>query len=93
MQSLILTNHAKQRIQQRGISGDILDFILEQADKVHYTTSGAHSIFVSKKRIKKLIHNKILKPRLAEKVKGVVLIENGGVVITAFHQTKSRVKH
>ena len=93
MQSLTLTNHAKLRIQQRGIPGDVLKFIMDQADKVEYSRDGANAIFVSRKRIKKLIQKKVVKPALAEKANGVVLIENGGDVLTVFHQTRSRLKH
>ena len=93
MQSLTLTNHAKLRVQQRGISGDVLKFIMDQADKVEYSRDGANAIFVSRKRIKKLIQKKAVKPALAEKANGVVLIENGGDVLTVFHQTRSRLKH
>ena len=46
MQSLTLTNHAKLRVQQRGISGDVLKFIMDQADKVEYSRDGANAIFV-----------------------------------------------
>ena len=93
MQILTLTNHAKQRIQQRGITGDVVNFIIDQADKVEYSRGGANAISVSKKRIKHLIKKKLAKPNLAEKANGVVLIENSGDVLTVFHKTRSRLKH
>lgn len=93
MQSLILTNHAKHRIQQRGITGDVVEFIMDQADKVEHSRGGANAIFVSRKRIKKLIEKKVVKPAVAEKANGVVLIENSGDVLTVFHKTRSRIRH
>jgi len=93
MNSLNLTNHAKQRIQQRGITNDVVNFIMDQADKVEYSRNGANSIFVSKKRIKKLIQNKIVKPAIGEKANGVILIENRGEVLTVFHQVRSRLRY
>ena len=93
MQSLILTNHAKHRIQQRGITGDVVKFIMDQADKVEHSRGGANAIFVSRKRIKKLIEKKVVKPAVAEKANGVVLIENSGDVLTVFHKTRSRLRH
>ena len=93
MQSLTLTNHAKDRIQQRGISGDVVEFIIDQADKVEHSRNGANAIFVSKKRIKKLIQKKVVKPALGEKANGVVLIEKSGDILTIFHQTRSRLRH
>ena len=93
MQSLTLTNHAKFRIQQRGITGDVIEFIMDQADKVEYSRDGANAIFVSKKRIKKLIQKKVVKPAIAEKANGVIIIESSGDILTVFHQTRSRVKH
>ena len=93
MQSLSLTNHAKQRIQQRGITGDVVEFIMDQADKVESSRNGANAIFISKKRIKKLIQKKVVKPALGEKANGVVLIEKSGDILTIFHQTRSRLRH
>ena len=52
MQLLNLTNHAKERIQQRGIPGQVVDFIIDQADKVEHSRNGANAIFVSKKELK-----------------------------------------
>jgi hypothetical protein len=93
MQILTLTNHAKQRIQQRGIKQDVVNFIIDQADKVEHSRDGASAISVSKKRIKHLIKKKIVNSHLAEKANGVVLIENNGDVLTVFHKTRSRLKH
>ena len=39
-------NHAKERIQQRGIPGQVVDFIIDQADKVEHSRNGANAIFV-----------------------------------------------
>ncbi len=88
-----LTTHAQHRIQQRGIHSETLQVILQQADKFHYTREGAQSIFVSQKKIKKLLSTKKIKPYLAEKLKKVVLVENQGVILTAFHQTKKFYKN
>ena len=93
MNSLTLTNHAKQRIQQRGITGDVVEFIMDQADRVEHSRDGANSIFVSRKRINKLVQKKVVKPAIAEKANGVVLIEKTGDILTIFHKTKYRLRH
>lgn len=93
MNNFILTDHAKQRIQQRGIHLSTLQTVIDQADKFHYTREGGQSFFVSNKKIKKLLCKKKIKPHIAEKLKKVVLVENNGVILTAFHQTKKFLKN
>ena len=93
MKNYYLTNHARERIQQRGINLNVLETVIDQADKFHYTKKGGQSFFVSNKKIKKLLSKKFIEPDLAEKLRKVVIVENGGVILTAFYQTKKFYKN
>jgi hypothetical protein len=92
MSHLTLTNHATHRMQQRGINNEIINIIMQEADKGKYCKGNAYSMYVSKKKINSLLNKKTIKPKQAEKLNGVVLIESEGVILTTFHKTK-KVKY
>ena len=88
MNQLILTNHATHRMQQRGINNEIINIIMNEADKGKYCKGNAYSMYVSKKKINYLLNQKTIKPAQAEKLNGAVLIESEGTILTTFHKTK-----
>lgn len=92
MSHLILTNHATHRMQQRGINNEIINIIMNEADKGKYCKGNAYSMYVSKKKINLLLNQKTIKPAQAQKLNGVVLIESDGAILTTFHKTK-KVKY
>lgn len=81
-----LSIHAEKRSQQRGIRHWVVEFILNHADKVKHAGGNCLSQFVSEKKLKQLINEKILTPSEAEKVKGVVVIHFDDMVKTVFHK-------
>ena len=84
----IVSNHAAIRSQQRGIKKEVINIILNEADKVENRWDGASALYVSKKKLKKLFQMNIYPNSLIEKVSGVVLIEKGEDLLTVFHQTR-----
>ena len=88
MNNLVLTTHASQRMQQRGINNEIINIIFNEADKGKRCKGNAYSMYVSKKKINSLVNKKTIKPAQADKLNGVVLIESDGVILTTFHKTK-----
>ena len=76
MENFILSHHATIRCQQRGISSEIIDTILQFGRKRH---SGGNTfmVFVPKKKAKKL--------KLAEKVFGIAVIVSDEFIVTVEH--------
>ena len=85
------SNHATKRCQQRGIKADIVELILNEADLIKLCKGGVNSLLISRRRLRHLVQKGVCDPGLAEKAKGVVLIDSGGIIITAFHKQKHRM--
>ena len=62
------TSHAQARVQQRGIKKEIIDFILTEADQDKPAGRGCRSLFVSKRKLDKLVRNNELMPKFASRV-------------------------
>ena len=85
------STHAVTRCQQRGIKSQIIELVLKEADLIKACKRGASSMLISKRRLRHLVRNGACSPSLAEKAKGVVLIDSGETIITAFHKRKHRM--
>lgn len=83
-----LTAHAQARLQQRGIKKEIIDFILMEADQDKPAGRGCRSIFVSKRKLEKLVKNNELLPKFASRVNGVVIVEAEEEIVTIYHKNK-----
>src|SRR5262245_22455946 len=83
--SLIVTNHARQRAQERGIPMRILEAIYANADRSPFVGDGRRSLMVSRRKLARLADNIPAADR--ERMEGVVLVVNAskGVVITVLH--------
>ena len=90
MNNLNYTNHANQRMQQRGINKEIVSIILKEADIGGYCKKNAYSMYVSRKKILKLVEDKKIKPSQADRLNGVVILESNGVLLTTFHKKKRK---
>lgn len=83
--------HAVARCQQRGIKSEVIEFVLNEADLVKTCKQGAHSMLISKRKLRHLVRKGACSAGLAEKAEGVVLIDSGEIIITAFHKHKHRM--
>jgi hypothetical protein len=83
-----MTSHAHIRLQQRGIKPEIVNLVLNEADKFLPCKGGATSVFVSRKKIKSLENKRVYSPQLIAKALGIVLVQSDDAVITAFHKKR-----
>lgn len=79
-----LTRHAEIRCQQRGIRREVIDAILNEADRVTPAGSGAHTRHVSRKRCGALVKGGI-PPQTVERLASVYVVTAGSLVVTVFH--------
>ena len=87
----IMTNHAIGRIEQRDICGEVINFVLFEADRFVSVKDGLTKLFISKKRLKSLVLQGLCSKKIAKKASGVTLIRSGeAVLITAYRNKGSR---
>tara|TARA_B100001027_G_C16128132_1_gene268000 strand:+ start:249 stop:572 length:324 start_codon:yes stop_codon:yes gene_type:complete len=92
MNKLYLTKHAILRLQQRGISTDIVEFIYEHGEKIRDHQS--YRYFFTKKALKNISEIKEYEyfiKKNDKQLNKVTLIVDKDVLITAMHNTK-RIK-
>jgi len=82
------TNHLDIRLQQRGIKAEVVNFVLCEADQVSNCRESATSLFISKKKLGSQRVRQEYPAQLLEKAEGVVLVEAGDTLITAFHKKR-----
>ena len=97
---VIYTPHAKLRMNQRAITKELIEFIIEYADKRAYVSKdkkGEEHHFISKEKISRLLSRGIISRNDAEKLKGLYIIVIIGfidpvmkiTVLTVCHQTET----
>jgi hypothetical protein len=88
--SPIVTKHALQRAQARGIPVRILESIYANADRSPFVGDGRRSLMVSRRRLARLADNIPAADR--ERMDGVALVVDArsGVVITVLHAHRRR---
>ena len=69
-----------------------MDFVLDEADAFEYV-GGAYRSFISKKKLKHLINDKVLTPSEAGRVQNVVVVECDDTILTVYHKTKKLRRH
>ena len=84
--SVIITQHADQRIRQRGRRESDLEFVFE------YGTPCKKGVLLTKKDKQTLIRNAKSTIKLAEKLEGTFLACDGDTVMTAFRATRNQQK-
>jgi hypothetical protein len=80
------TKHATIRIQQRGVSYEVIGVILDYADLDNDIGSGCYSIWISKRRLR----DRALRSKLGsalDRAAGITLVISGdsGEVVTVMH--------
>ena len=70
-----MTKHALNRSQQRGIKLQMIDFVINHADKFRLLKEGGESYFISNKKLRSLISEFRLKPSDFEKLANLVVVE------------------
>ena len=73
---VIYTPHAKLRMNQRAITEELIEFIIEYADKRAYVSKdkkGEEHHFISKEKISRLLSRGIISKSDAEKLKGLYI--------------------
>ncbi len=86
-----MTNHSNERVEQRGISYEVLNYVLFEADRFVSIKNGLTKLFISKKKLKSLVLRGLCPKQLAKKVSGVTLIRtNDAVLVTAYRDKGSR---
>lgn len=87
----IMTNHANDRIEQREICREVINFVLFEADRFESIKDGLTKLFISKKRLNSLVMRGLCPKNLAKRVSGVTLIRSDeAVLITAYRNKGSR---
>jgi hypothetical protein len=83
--SLILTDHARERAQARGVSMRIVEAIYANADLSPFVGSGCRSLMVSRRQLVRLAGSIPAADR--ERMNGVVLVVDptSNAVITVLH--------
>jgi hypothetical protein len=92
--SLQITDHARARLQQRGIPMPVLDCLLTFGKKVH-DHHGAEILFFdrqARKQIRRTYGEDDFK-RLESKLDTYAVIGSDGVVLTVGHRTKRINRH
>jgi hypothetical protein len=77
------SSHARRRSQARSIPPQIVNLILDHADREKQVGNGVSSYMVTKRRLQRL---RDVPHNVREKMRGVVVLRAGdGCVVTAFH--------
>lgn len=89
-----LTNHARTRLQQRGISSIVLDCLMQYGRKVHDHRGGEIVFFdhQARERLRRLAdpdQYKVVEP----KMNAYAVIGPDGAVLTVGHRTKRINRH
>jgi hypothetical protein len=87
-----LTNHASARMQQRGLSMQAVDYVLENADKSEFVGSGCREKWISRRCLRAL-RGSGEHSHLIDRATGVaVIVSEDDMVVTIYHKTK-RTRH
>lgn len=79
-----ISNHAKVRFRQRGITDRTLSYIFKYG-KVSRAAHGANKYEIFRKDIGRIVGNLKRDIQLLDKVSSVILIEKDGVILTGYH--------
>ena len=82
------TSHAILRRQQRGIKQSEVDVVFNHGDREMPAGSNCYHLAISKYRLKSLLKEGLVCPKLAEKCKKLVVLTNGQSIITTFRTSR-----
>lgn len=92
MINLGMSDHAAKRVRQRGIKNNFVEFVLDEADALEYV-GGAYRNFISKKKLKRLVMDKVISPSEASRLQNIVVVECEDTILTVYHKTKKLRRH
>ena len=82
----LLTQHARARMQQRGISAATLDALLDFG-RTARAGGGCEIVFFDRKARERLVRARLISPSDAERAcKSYAIVESDGAVITVGHR-------
>jgi hypothetical protein len=84
------SDHARRRMQQRGIKKETVEFILVHGDMREYVGCDTASIYLSKRKIKQLSENKHGTPSIIEKASKVIVLTSEEMIVTAMPRMAGR---
>ena len=84
---LEMSTHAGKRINQKGSKKSFVEFVLNEVDTSQYA-GGVYKSFISKKKLKTLVSDKILSAGESSHIKNVVVVECEDTILTVYHKTK-----
>jgi len=80
------SEHARRRSQQRGISSQVVDLVLEHYDIVLHAGDGCQTIRLSRSELAALGHSGIDRQLIDRAARVVVVMrEDNGLVVTVLH--------
>ena len=89
-----MTDHAQVRLQQRGITAQILDYLLTYG-RTEYGHQGAEIVFFdqnARNRVRKALGNEEFR-KLADRLDTYAVLASDGAVVTVGHRTKRITRH
>ena len=89
-----ITDHAQVRLQQRGITAQVLDCLLTYG-KTEHDHQGAEIVFFdhnARNRVRKALGNEEFR-KLADRLDTYAVIASDGAVVTVGHRTKRITRH
>ena len=84
--NLQITNHAKTRFQQRGISEIVIDY-LQKYGKATYAPGGAVKFSLTRSNANKIISDLKREIHKIERARGVIVVQKDGHVLTGYHKS------
>ncbi len=87
MDGLHYSNHAEQRMQQRGIRKQDIDLLLACGTQVDES-----SVLLSEKDAAREIHRRKREIQALERLRGAKVVISEGVVVTCYRAAERRVK-
>ena len=84
--NLQITNHAKTRFRQRGISNQTLDCLIQYGDN-EYGPGGAMKIILTKQNAVKVINAMKKEINKIERASGLIVVEKNGRILTGYHKS------
>jgi hypothetical protein len=84
--NLQITNHAKTRFRQRGISNQALDCLIQYGD-TEYAPGGAMKIILTKRNVAKVISTLKKEINKIERARGLVVVQKDGCILTGYRKS------
>ena len=84
------SNHARRRLQQRGIKKETVEFILLHGDRREYVGDDTASIYLSKRKIRQLFEARDTTLSIIERAAKVIVLTSEEIIVTAMPRISGR---